>query len=79
MLNVFNLKQDGKILKNVSLQDVDEKIAVDKSFLAELGAKNCSDESRYCISDMGTNVTDLSIWSTSLSTDEMISWTKCRL
>ena len=65
-------------MKNESLPMNQEKRVVDRQFLERLGAKNCSGEMQHCTSSMETNVTDLSIWNSSFTSDQMINWTKCR-
>ena len=65
-------------MKNESLPIDTKKRVVNKQFLEGLGAKICNEEVKHCTSSMETNVTDLTIWSTSLTSDHMINWTKCR-
>ena len=74
----FNLKQDGKILKNGLLPMNEKKGVVNGQFLEELVVKNCPDEVKHCFSSLGTNLTDLAIWSNSLTSDQMTDWTMCR-
>ena len=65
-------------MNNASLPLKEKKIIVNQQFLEELVAKNCSIELQHCTSSIGANVTDVSIWTNSLTSDQMIIWTKCR-
>ena len=62
----------------VSLPVEEEVFTTNRTFLEELNVKNCPKQVSHCTPSNGTNVTDLLIWDEKLSSDEMLSWTKCR-
>ena len=57
-----------------------ERAQVKNDILSDLKANNCSyNKEKLCVNEAGTIVGDLVVWDEALATDEMVSWTTCRL